>query len=114
MFDILDGFLFQIEIEKVCIATRDREEGQNFGHLNDAFNTFEKNGKEEAEKLMKKLDTQNEGKVSNEVFLNNMFNEPEFETFRKRFNISEQLLEHGNKYTDLGSVPVALGDLLRD
>jgi Ca2+-binding EF-hand superfamily protein len=118
MFDILDlnndGFLSQNEIEKVCIATRSREEGQNFGHLNDEFNTFEKNGKEEAEKLMKKLDTKNEGRVSKEVFLNAMFKEPEFETFRKRFNINEQLLQHGNVYTDPGSVPVALGDLLRD
>ena len=59
MFDILDlnndGFLSQNEIEKVCIATRGKEEGQHFGHLNDEFNTFEKNGKEEADKLMKKI-----------------------------------------------------------
>ena len=111
MFHILDlnndGYLTQNEIETICIATRDREEGQNYDHLNPSFNTFEKNGKEEAKKLMKKLDPTNEGKVSKEIFLTVMLNEPEFEKFRNRFNIVRQ-------GRDLGNGQLALGDFLKD
>ena len=59
------------------------------------------------------MDTTIEGKVSKEDFLTAMGKEPEFETFRKRFNVDEQL-RYGYVYTDSGSVPVALGDLLWD
>ena len=116
MFDILDlnrdGYLTQNEIERICIATRSLSEGENY-HGGEDFNTFEKNGKDEAEKLMKKLDKSNEGKVSRDTFIKAMFDEPEFEIFQKRFNLNEKL-EHGCVYTDTGSVQVALGDLLKD
>ena len=115
MFDILDlnrdGYLTQNEIERICIATRSFSEGDNYGGRD--CNTFEKNGRDEAEKLMKKLDTSNEGKVSRDTFIKAMFDEPEFEIFQKRFNLNEKL-EHGCVYTDTGSVQVALGDLLKD
>lgn len=117
MFDILDlnrdGFLAQAEIERICIATRNINEGAVYTQTAE-FNTFEKNGKEEAEKLMKKLDSSNEGKVSKEKFITAMFNEPEFEVLQKRFNVDESETKYGYEYTDPGSVQVALGDLLKD
>jgi len=102
IFDILDmnndGYLSMTELEKVCIATQKENE----------------NGKQQAQRIMKKIDIKNAGRVSKGDFVSAMLNDTEFETFRKNLLPDE---EYRNMpfLTKAGETNyVSLGDLLKD
>ena len=119
-----DGIISQSDLEKIMIATRNNGEGDNYGgHY---LNTFEKNGREDAETLWKKLDEKKTGKVNKDKFiltLSEMTTLPNgnkwlpgegttFKDFQNRFNIDKQL-EFGPYYTEPGKKPISVGDLIK-
>ncbi len=84
----LDGFLTLNEIENVLLkASYWNQPSQE---------VFEKNAKNDAKKLMVKLDPENKGKVSRESFINYMLHDPDFINFRETFEFK---LKYGNLYT---------------
>ena len=107
------------------IATRNNREGDNYGaHCQ---NTFEKNGRDDAEFLMKKLDDKRTGKgVTKDKFIStitemstlpngNKYVEATgtgFKEFQNRFNIDEQM-KFGPYYSDPGKKPISVGDLIK-
>ncbi len=115
LVDILDfnkdGFISQSELEKIMIATRGFREGDNYGGVDE--NKFEQNGREDAANILKKCDSSEEGKVSTEKFISTLLEDPDFEEFRKRFNL-DQYTKLGPHYSRPGKKPLSLGDLLKD
>ncbi len=117
-----DGLISQSYLEKIMIATRNNGEGDNYG----ALNTFEKNGREDAETLWKKLDEKKTGKVGKEKFiltLSEMTSLPNgnkyvpgvgttFKDFQNRFNTDKQL-KFGTYYTEPGKKLISFGDLIK-
>ena len=116
IFEILDldkdGFINRIELEKIMIATRSVYEGDNFGSEGNQ-NTFEQRGRDDAEKIIKKCDTNNIGKIDKKTFISTLFEDPEFEEFQKRFNLDDKR-GLGPYYNKPGKTPLSLGDLLKD
>ena len=111
IFQILDvnndGSLTQNELEKVLSCTRPFYEGFE--------GTHEINGNEEAAKLMRKLKADdNGGKISREKFISALFDDPEFSSFQKQFNINEASVKPGIFYTEPGKVAPSLGDFLKN
>jgi hypothetical protein len=119
-----DGLISQSDLEKIMIATRNNAEGDNYSAH--CVNTFEKNGREDAETLWKKLDEKKTGKVGKEKFivtLSEMTSLPNgnkyvpgvgttFKDFQNRFNIDEQL-KFGPYYTEPGKKLISVGDLIK-
>ena len=64
------------------IATRKIYEGDNFGNQEHP-NTFEQRSREDAEKLMRKCDADNIGKIDKNELISKLFEDPEFEEFQK-------------------------------
>ena len=129
LFKIIDsdknGLISQGDIEKIMIATRNNYEGDNYRAQ--CQNTFEKNGRDDAEFLMKKLDEKKTGKgITKEKFIStisemtilpngNKYVEATgtgFKEFQKRFNIDEHL-KFGPYYSDPGKKPISVGDLIK-
>ena len=120
-----DGLISKSDIEKIMIATREIHEGDNYGAF--CKNTFEKNGREDAEFLMKKLDEKHTGKgVTKEKFISTiaeMTTLPNgrkyyteagtgFQEFQNRFDLDKQT-SYGPYYTDPGKKPIPVGDLIQ-
>ncbi len=114
MFDILDldknGYISQKELEKICIATRAYDEGDNFGGA--GRNTYEKRGAEDAARLMKKLDENNDGKIPKDKLIAHLMSDPELQALQKRFNLNDKMAL-GNRFTKPGDTPMNLGDLIK-
>ena len=114
MFDILDldknGYISQKELEKICIASRGVYEGDNY--FGEDRNKFEKRGTEDAARLMKKLDENNDGKIPKDKLISHLMNDPELQSLQKRFNLCENV-GLGNRYTKPGDKPMSLGDLIK-
>ena len=93
-----DDYLSMTELEKVCVATQKEKE----------------NGKQQAQIIMKKIDSQNTGRVSKGDFISAMLNDPEFESFQKKF-LPDEEYRNIPFLTAAGKTNyVSLGDLLKD
>ena len=110
IFQILDvnndGTLQSWELEKILSCTRPFQDG--FTGEQDI------NGAKEAEKLINKLNTdENGGKITREKFISTLFDDPEFFEFQKQFNLNEASVKPGEYYTDPGRIAPSLGDFLK-
>ena len=83
-----DGFVTEKEIVKIFAC---------MGWFSDA--DFEASGAKQAEELMRKLDSNQVGKVSKDAFVEALINDPDCASFCNRFNINEASVIPGNYYT---------------
>ena len=113
MFSILDidkdGYVSQKELETICIATRGIFEGDHSWCTE--RNTFEKNGQDDAARLMKKLDDQNQGRITKDKLISHLMTDPDLEELQDRFNFNSTFTPVLRD--DIGTKPMSLGDLIK-